>query len=192
MHHTTTPHHRYKRPLTQSNVEKLLADVGLETEYASHYQMNALSGGQKVKVVLAAAMWDQPHIVILDEPTNYLDRESLAALCVAITNFKGGVVIITHNDQFSKYLCPETWLVEKGEDGIGRLDCKGDADWMEQIMKEKTSGQQMEEMVDALGNVTKVKQQKKELTRKERKQRELAKKKAKELGEEWSSDEDDF
>eukprot|EP01061_Rhynchopus_euleeides_P002466 TRINITY_DN118_c0_g1_i11.p1 TRINITY_DN118_c0_g1~~TRINITY_DN118_c0_g1_i11.p1 ORF type:complete len:1066 (+),score=527.85 TRINITY_DN118_c0_g1_i11:66-3200(+) len=183
---------RYKRPLTQSNVEKLLADVGLETEYASHYQMNALSGGQKVKVALAAAMWDQPHIVILDEPTNYLDRESLAALCVAIENFKGGVVIITHNDQFSKALCPETWLVEKGEDGIGRLDCKGDADWMEAVMKEKTAGVQMEEMVDALGNVTKVKQAKKELTRKERKQRELAKKKAKELGQAWSSDEDDM
>merc|ERR1719329_1959770 len=51
---------RYKRPLTTSNVEKLYADVGLEREYASHYQMNALSSGQKVKVVLAAAMWDQP------------------------------------------------------------------------------------------------------------------------------------
>ena len=147
---------RFKRPLTQSNVEKLLEDVGLEKEYASHSQMNALSGGQKVKVVLGAAMWDQPHIVILDEPTNYLDRESLAALAGAIEEFKGGVVIITHNDQFSKHLCPETWLVEKGDDGIGHLDCKGDADWMEAVMKEKTGAVVMEEMVDALGNVSKV------------------------------------
>jgi len=147
-----------------------------------------------VKVVLAAAMWDQPHVVILDEPTNYLDRESLAALAVAITNYKGGVVIITHNDQFSKHLCPETWIVEKGDDGIGRLDLKGDADWMEAALKEKTAGVQMEEMVDALGNVTKVKAKKKgkkDMSRKERKQRELAKKKAMEMGEPWSSTEEE-
>jgi elongation factor 3 len=182
---------RYKRPLTQANVEALLRDVGLDVEYASHYQMNALSGGQKVKVVLAAAMWDQPHIVILDEPTNYLDRESLAALAVAIENFKGGVVIITHNDQFSKQLCPETWVLEKGDDGIGRLDCKGDAEWMQRIMSEKTEAVMMEEMVDGHGNTHKVKQPKRQLTRKERKQRELAKKQAREMGEHWSSSEED-
>jgi len=182
---------RYKRPLTVPNVEKLLSDVGLEPEYATHHQMAALSGGQKVKVVLGAAMWDQPHVVILDEPTNYLDRESLAALAVAIENFKGGVVIITHNDQFSKQLCPETWLVEKGADGIGRLDCQGDADWMQRIMAEKTEAVMMEEMVDAAGNVSKVKQQKKTLTRKERKQRELAKKRALEMGEPWSDSEEE-
>eukprot|EP01059_Diplonema_ambulator_P004401 TRINITY_DN140_c0_g1_i4.p1 TRINITY_DN140_c0_g1~~TRINITY_DN140_c0_g1_i4.p1 ORF type:complete len:1078 (+),score=516.63 TRINITY_DN140_c0_g1_i4:90-3236(+) len=182
---------RYKRPLTQANVEKLLMDVGMEREHATHTQMNQLSGGQKVKVVLGAAMWDQPHIVILDEPTNYLDRESLAALAGAIQEFKGGVVIITHNDQFSKHLCPETWLLEKGDDGIGRLDCQGDADWMEAVMKEKTESVAMEEMVDALGNVTKVKQPKKQLTRKEKKMRELAKKKALELGEHWSSSDEE-
>jgi len=182
---------RYKRPLTHQNVEKLLGDVGLEREYASHYQMSSLSGGQKVKVVLGAAMWDMPHIVILDEPTNYLDRESLAALAVAIENFKGGVVIITHNDQFSKHLCPETWILEKGADGIGRVDCAGDAEWMQKIMNEKTDAVQMDEMVDAAGNVTKVKTKKTVLTRKERKQRELAKKNALALGQPWSSSEED-
>merc|ERR1719453_2454395 len=63
----------YARPLTQGNVEKHLADVGLEPEFGTHHRMSALSGGQKVKVVLAASMWDCPHIIILDEPTNYLD-----------------------------------------------------------------------------------------------------------------------
>ena len=55
----------------------------------SHYRIGALSGGQKVKVVLAAAMWDQPHILILDEPTNYLDRDSLGALAEAIEKYEG-------------------------------------------------------------------------------------------------------
>ena len=44
------------RPLTMENVEKHLSDTGLESEYASHYRMAALSGGQKVKVVLAVAI----------------------------------------------------------------------------------------------------------------------------------------
>merc|ERR1711966_461836 len=70
----------YVRPLSTKNVEKHLADCGLDSEFGTHYRMSALSGGQKVKVVLAAAMWNQPHILILDEPTNYLDRESLGAL----------------------------------------------------------------------------------------------------------------
>ena len=49
------------------NVERHLGDTGLESEYASHYRIGALSGGQKVKVVLAAAMGPF-HILILDEP----------------------------------------------------------------------------------------------------------------------------
>merc|ERR1719410_3175144 len=67
------------RPLTSSNVESHLKNVGLDAEFATHHRISALSGGQKVKVVLGAAMWMQPHLVILDEPTNYLDRESLGA-----------------------------------------------------------------------------------------------------------------
>ena len=65
-----------------------------------------------------AAMWMQPHLVILDEPTNYLDRESLGALADAIREFEGGVVIISHNNDFTTALCPETWVVEKDEDEV--------------------------------------------------------------------------
>merc|ERR1711990_640693 len=115
----------YVRPLSTKNVEKHLADCGLDSEFGTHYRMSALSGGQKVKVVIAAAMWNQPHILILDEPTNYLDRESLGALAHAIEAFDGGVVIISHNDDFCSKLCKETWVLEMGD-----LDCKGDAEWM--------------------------------------------------------------
>merc|ERR1711939_655507 len=68
------------RPLVRKEIESHMADFGLEAEFVTHNTMRGLSGGQKVKVVLAAATWRRPHIVILDEPTNYLDRESLAAL----------------------------------------------------------------------------------------------------------------
>ena len=63
-------------------------------------QITQLSGGMKVKVVLAAALWQNPHVLIMDEPTNYLDREGLGALVLAITVYMGGVLIISHNKKF--------------------------------------------------------------------------------------------
>merc|ERR1719446_143394 len=80
------------RPLTTKYVVAQLGELGLDEEYSAHVRVSQLSGGQKVKVVLAAAMWGQPHIVILDEPTNYLDRDSLSALAGAIKEFGGGDV----------------------------------------------------------------------------------------------------
>merc|ERR1712166_1588333 len=111
------------KPLSAKNVEKHLNGCGLAPEFGTHYRMSALSGGQKVKVVIAAAMWMQPHIVILDEPTNYLDRESLGGLAHAIDTFDGGVIIISHNNEFVSELCPETWVMDSGH-----LETKGDAD----------------------------------------------------------------
>ena len=70
------------RPLTTAAVEKHLDDFGLEPEFSTHSLMKGLSGGQKVKVVLGAAMWNNPHILVMDEPTNFLDRDSLGALAM--------------------------------------------------------------------------------------------------------------
>eukprot|EP00540_Astrosyne_radiata_P000741 CAMPEP_0116832610 /NCGR_PEP_ID=MMETSP0418-20121206/5987_1 /TAXON_ID=1158023 /ORGANISM="Astrosyne radiata, Strain 13vi08-1A" /LENGTH=534 /DNA_ID=CAMNT_0004461989 /DNA_START=53 /DNA_END=1661 /DNA_ORIENTATION=+ len=177
----------YVRPLSTKNVEEHLEACGLDREFGTHYRMSALSGGQKVKVVLAAAMWNQPHIVVLDEPTNYLDRESLGALAGAIEDFEGGVVIISHNNEFTQKLCPETWVMD-----AGHLETKGDADWM---LKQDTKIEQQEqitEVTDAAGNVTKLKGAKKKLSKKEEKQ--LTKKiKAKiKNGEPLDTDEEDF
>merc|ERR1712115_549618 len=155
----------YVRPLSTKNVEKHLADCGLAAEFGTHYRMSALSGGQKVKVVLAAAMWNQPHILILDEPTNYLDRDSLGALAGAIEEFNGGVVMITHNNEFCSKLCPETWVMD-----AGHLETKGDADWMLKQDEKIEAQEQITEVTDAAGNVSKVKQAKKKMSKKEEKQ----------------------
>jgi len=154
----------YVRPLSTKNVEEHLNGCGLAPEFGTHYRMAALSGGQKVKVVIAAAMWNQPHIVILDEPTNYLDRESLGALAGAIEVFDGGVVIISHNNEFCQQLCPETWVMD-----AGHLETKGDSDWMLKQDQKIEQTEQITEVTDAAGNVSKVKGQKKKLSKKEEK-----------------------
>ena len=92
----------YARVLSARNVEEHLVNVGLDSELASHTRLSALSGGQKVKVVLASCLWFLPHILILDEPTNYLDREALGALANALNAWEGGVCLITHNQEFAE------------------------------------------------------------------------------------------
>ncbi|KAG8690049.1 hypothetical protein FRC11_014149 [Ceratobasidium sp. 423] len=95
-------------------VRKHLEDVGLDGDIAQYNEMSGLSGGQKVKVVIASALWNNPQIMILDEPTNFLDREALGGLAVAIRDWGGAVAIISHNDEFVGALCPEIWNVAAG------------------------------------------------------------------------------
>merc|ERR1712061_699805 len=102
------------KQLTQAGVEKHLGDFGVDPESASHTQIHSMSGGMKVKVVLAAAMWQNPHILILDEPTNYLDRDGLGALVLAIKDYQWGVLIISHNKEFCENVATEKWIMNKG------------------------------------------------------------------------------
>merc|ERR1712203_878307 len=136
--------------LTQPGVEKHLGDFGVDPESASHTQINQLSGGMKVKVVLAASMWQNPHILILDEPTNYLDREGLGALVLAIKDYKGGVLIISHNKEFCDSVTTEKWIMNKG-----RLRIEG-APQKEAEEKAKELGPK-EDVFDASGNKIDVK-----------------------------------
>lgn len=103
------------RELSPKVIRKHFEDVGLDGDIADHTPMGSLSGGQLVKVVIAGAMWNNPHLLVLDEPTNYLDRDSLGGLAIAIREWSGGVVMISHNNEFVGALCPEQWHVENGQ-----------------------------------------------------------------------------
>ena len=137
--------------------------------------------------MLAAAMWDQPHILILDEPTNYLDRDSLGALADAIDHYEGGVIMITHNDAFCRQLCPERWVLE-----AGRLNTEGDVEWMNKMTEQAVEFKQVEEMIDASGNEVVLKKMKKKLNAKEKKKmmKEIKKKIAE--GDDLDSEEENY
>ncbi|KAK3342095.1 P-loop containing nucleoside triphosphate hydrolase protein [Lasiosphaeria hispida] len=102
------------RELQPSVISKHFEDLGLDPDIANHNEIGSLSGGQKVKVVIAGAMWNNPHLLVLDEPTNFLDRDSLGGLAVAIRDFRGGVVMISHNEEFVGALSSEQWHVNDG------------------------------------------------------------------------------
>ena len=103
------------RPLVRKEIEAHCANFGIDAELVSHSRMRGLSGGQRVKVVLAACSWQRPHLIVLDEPTNYLDRDSLGALSKALKSFGGGIIIITHSSEFTQNLTEEVWSVTDGK-----------------------------------------------------------------------------
>jgi elongation factor 3 len=155
------------KPLTSVSVEKHLAGFGISPEHASHTQIGSLSGGQKVKVVLAASLWQNPHLVILDEPTNYLDRDGLGALTKAIDEFKGGVIIISHNKEFANAVSQEKWIMEKGQ-----LRKEGESVAKEEAVEGDAGGnKEIGDAVvkDSFGNEIKV-EKSKTMTDKEKKQ----------------------
>ena len=144
------------KPLTTGCIQKHLDDFGLMEEFGTYGKMKNLSGGQKVKCVIGASMWFCPHLVILDEPTNYLDRDSLGALSRAIKDFEGGVLMISHNAEFFGDIAPEIWEIP----GDQKVHISG-AEWMEAVrarelaeqkLKKKAAPTQEEDKFDALGN----------------------------------------
>merc|ERR1712012_1200894 len=138
------------KQLTTPGVEKHLADFGVPAEFATHNHLRALSAGQKVKIVLGAAMWQNPHILVIDEPTNYLDRDALGALTEAIENFGGGVVVISHNLAFCERVATEKWIMD-----AGHLRAEG-GEYVDVKIEEKALD---EEITDAAGNKIDVKRQ---------------------------------
>merc|ERR1711904_127552 len=142
------------KPLTQPGVEKALKDFGLDAEAASHSPLASLSHGQRVKVVICASCWQNPHIIILDEPTNYLDRDGLGALVRGLDAYQGGVVIISHNTEFTDSVCQQKWIMEKSEQtGAGRLREEGEIKLDETIEEQKGP----DEIYDEAGNKIEVK-----------------------------------
>merc|ERR1719454_982912 len=139
------------KQLTTPGVEKHLADFGVPAEFATHNTLRSLSAGQKVKVVLGAAMWQNPHILVIDEPTNYLDRDALGALTEAIKNWLGGVVVISHNLAFCEQVATEKWIMD-----AGNLRAEG-GEYVDVKLEDKGGD---DTVTDASGNVLAVTRQK--------------------------------
>merc|ERR1712232_644945 len=99
----------------EKEVVQHLASFGLSEEIVCQRKVSTLSSGQKVKLMFGAALWTKPHVLCLDEPTNFLDVESVQILQEALINFKGGYAVVTHDKAFAEATSTETWTVAGGQ-----------------------------------------------------------------------------
>ena len=98
----------------ESNAAMLLNGLGIETEL--HYeQMANLTGSQKVKVLLARALFGNPDILLLDEPTNHLDLDAIEWLEEVLINFENTVIVVSHDRYFLNKVCTHTADIDYGK-----------------------------------------------------------------------------
>lgn len=109
--------------LPYEKARKQLGTFGLSS-HAHTIKMKDLSGGQKARVALAELCLNAPDVVILDEPTNNLDIESIDALAEAISEYKGGVIIVSHDERLIRETECTLWVIE--DQTINEID--GDFD----------------------------------------------------------------
>ncbi len=86
--------------------------------------VGTMSGGEKARLVLCMIVWQRPNLLLLDEPTNHLDLATREALAMALNEFEGTVMLVSHDRSLLRSVCDEFWLVSKG--GIEPFD--GDLD----------------------------------------------------------------
>ncbi len=77
--------------------------------------VGSMSGGEKARLVLAMVVWQKPNLLLLDEPTNHLDLTTREALQMALNEFEGTVMIVSHDRALLRSVCDEFWLVGSGE-----------------------------------------------------------------------------
>ncbi|MFK0378602.1 ABC-F family ATP-binding cassette domain-containing protein [Pandoraea sp. NPDC090278] len=98
-----------------------------------HQAVGTMSGGEKARLVLCMIVWQRPNLLLLDEPTNHLDLATREALAVALNEFEGTVMLVSHDRALLRAVCDEFWLVTNG--GVEPFD--GDLDDYQQFLRDE-------------------------------------------------------
>ena len=105
-----------------------------------HQTVGTLSGGERARLVLAGIVWQRPNLLLLDEPTNHLDLTTREALSMALNEFEGTVMLVSHDRAMLREVCDEFWLVTRG----GVLPFDGDLDdyqrWLLEVSRAAARG----------------------------------------------------
>ena len=114
--------------------------------------VGTMSGGEKARLVLCMIVWQKPNLLLLDEPTNHLDLATREALSVALNEFEGTVMLVSHDRALLRAVCDEFWLVSRG--GIGPFD--GDLDdyqrYLLDVAKQAREAQRQEQRDQLMSN----------------------------------------
>ena len=101
--------------------------------------IRSFSGGEKARVALAVIAWQKPNLLLLDEPTNHLDLEMRQALTMALQNFDGAIVVVSHDRHLLRNTVDEFWLVCDGAVGEYEGDLEDYERWLAERRKDEES-----------------------------------------------------
>ncbi|MFM7123355.1 MAG: ABC-F family ATP-binding cassette domain-containing protein [Fluviibacter sp.] len=102
--------------------------------------VGTMSGGEKARLVLAMIVWQRPNLLLLDEPTNHLDLATREALAMALNEFEGTVMLVSHDRALLRSVCDSFWLVSRGDVS----DFDGDLDDYQQFLLDEAKRQREE------------------------------------------------
>ena len=105
-----------------------------------HQRVGTLSGGERARLVLATIVYQRPNLLLLDEPTNHLDLTTREALSMALNEFEGSVMLVSHDRALLREVCDEFWLVVDG--GVEELDADLDEyqRWLLEVSRARARG----------------------------------------------------
>ena len=127
---TSTPFYEMRKLMSKTNpnvpepaVRAKLGAFGFSKELADN-KIDALSGGEKARLMFAIISLDAPHILLLDEPTNHLDIDAREALVGALNNYNGAVILVSHDPSMVERVADRLWLIKDGSVNLfdGDLD----------------------------------------------------------------------
>ena len=93
--------------------------------------VESFSGGEKSRLALALLAWKKPHLLLLDEPTNHLDLDMRDALTLALEEYTGAVVLVSHDRSLIRAVADELWLIADGEAKLFDGDLEDYKSWIE-------------------------------------------------------------
>jgi ATP-binding cassette subfamily F protein 3 len=102
--------------------------------------VGSMSGGEKARLVLCMIVWQRPNLLLLDEPTNHLDLATREALSMALNEFEGTVMLVSHDRALLRAVCDEFWMVSRG--GVSPFD--GDLDDYQRYLLDEAKRQREE------------------------------------------------
>jgi ATP-binding cassette subfamily F protein 3 len=111
-----TPYEHFRELMPQATIAQVRATAGSYGFGAdkADTKVEKLSGGEKARLLFAVATYDKPHMIILDEPTNHLDMDSREALVMAINDYDGAFILISHDRHLVETCADRLWLVADG------------------------------------------------------------------------------
>ena len=120
-----------EQKVSEASLRSFLGSFGFSGERMDT-PSESFSGGERARLALALIVWQRPNVLILDEPTNHLDLDMRHALTMALTDFEGAVVLVSHERQLVASVCDELILVHGGESREFDGDLVAYADWLRQ------------------------------------------------------------